>query len=270
MFRPLGISVTRRFAPKPFPTCRSNVSTLCSTKDMHHRTHLALFHLLMTIVTVEWFYLVFPLYYVMFYADLYHRSCLEGVNAMINKARLSDFDSYFAYYPIDMTETCTIAFTSNHWRLLSRLNDFTSYFTLYYVISKLDLCHQAWFKDVHALMNKVTVEWCLVVFHLISSRCGRDRHHRTHLDVFHPLMTIVLSEFTSYLAYITSYASRTCHDYRICLEGVHARMNKVTVEWFCFVFHLVSNRYDRTHLDNFHILITIVTVEGFYHMYTIS
>ena len=54
--------------------------------------------------------------YVIFCADLYHRTCLEGVHALVNKVTVRD--SYFAYYAIDMAETCTVGLTSmasTHW-----------------------------------------------------------------------------------------------------------------------------------------------------------
>ena len=52
------------------------------------------------------------------------------------------------------------------------------------------------------------------------------------------------------------------------LEGIHALVNKIMDEWLWLVFHLLPNRYGRdlrhrTHLDGFHILIIIVTVEVF-------
>ena len=90
------------------------------------------FYPLTTIVTVEWSYFVFRLYYVIAYSDLYRRLASKAFTLWWTNSRLSDFDSYFIYYPTDLAGICTTGLTSKafiNWWPSSRLNDFTSYFT---------------------------------------------------------------------------------------------------------------------------------------------
>ena len=98
------------------------------------------------------------------------RTFPEGVQMFWwTKSWSSDFDTYFAYYPIDMAETWAIEITSmasTHWWPLSLLSDITSYFA--YITSYPNQTCIIWLdsKSFNALMNKFTVLWFWLVFHL--------------------------------------------------------------------------------------------------------
>ena len=198
---------------------------------MHHGTHLDAFHPLMTIVTVEWFYLVHHILGGLVSPDLpRRRSCsdeqshgqviLTPISLIIHQIWPGPAPSYsprwlpsiddhshgcvilprisLIWYHILVGLISSDAFT--FWWSKAQLSGFDSYFTYYPTYT------------------------CMA---------GTCTIGLTSMAAIHWRPSSRLRDFTSYFAYmyITSYR-------RTCLEGVHALMNTVTVEWFWLVCHL--------------------------------
>ena len=89
------------------------------------------FHLLMTTVTVGWFYFANTTSYP-------NRTCIIWLTSKAftlwwKKSRLSDFESDYSNFPIDMAGTYTmglISMASTYWSPSSLLRDFTSHFRI--------------------------------------------------------------------------------------------------------------------------------------------
>ena len=190
------------------------------------------------------------------------RTCIIGFASKAftlwwTKSRSSDFDLYFAsnrhgWDLLNMAPT--------HCWPLSRLSDFTSHFAYITLYPKSDLHHRAWLEGC-CRSDEQSHGWeILTCISLI-----------TH----HAWPGLAPSDSSRWLSLIDDHRHGWVILHPSGLPRRRLRSDEqVTVEWFWLVFHLLSNRYDRdlhhrTHLDGFHIFITIVTIVGFYHVFSI-
>ena len=171
-------------------------------------------------VTIEWFWLVCHLLSNRYCRDLYHRTHLDG----------------FHPFPIITVE----------W--LPRIS--------------LILRHTSRTCIVR-LAPKAFTLWWRVILTRISLMAGTYTIGLTSMASIHWWQSSRLSDFTSYFAYITSNPSRTC----IVVPASKAfRLwwTKSRLSDFDSYFTYGRDLHHRTHIDGFHPLMTVVTVEWFY------
>ena len=186
----------------------------------------------------------------------------------MNKVTVEWFWLYFAYYPVDMAETCTIwllplmTIVAVEWLYVT-----LPCISLILCISKSDLHHRAWLEGFLALMNKIRIGrfWhiSLITHHvwpglapLDSSRWLLliDDHghswvtlHRISLILRHILIVLVsLDELSDFDLYFSYYPTDKGGD---CTIGLYFSYYPTDVAGNCTIE------------------LTILTCVGFYHVF---